>query len=375
MIKVLEMFGEPITYGGQESVVYNMLSSKKYCDKFNIDLFTPYFADNINLIDLVEKNGGKVHSQGIVFETNDNRLKLQKTVEKFFKTNNTYDVVHIHSGSLTTMYVYAKIAKKYGIKNVIVHSHIARKNKNIIREIIRIIICFLLHNKVDYYLGCSKEAITTKFGNSLDNYYIINNGIDIEKFKFDKNIRNEMRNKYKIGDMIVIGSLGRISNQKNNVFMVDILSKLSQYNDNVVLLMVGDGEDLEKVKRKVSNSGLEKKVIFTGTQKETYKYYQMFDIFILPSIFEGLPVTSIEAQISGLPTLISDTITKECCISNLTKFLSINYTNLWVDEINNIIDNVNLDDLRQNAIIDFDKYDKTKTFIKVFDLYGSKTNK
>lgn len=371
MIKVLEMFGEPITYGGQESVVYNMLSSRQYNNDFNIDLFSPYYADNINLIELVKNNGGNIYTEDISFKTNDNRFELTNTIDNFFSKNNKYDIVHIHSGSLTTMYVYAKIAKKYGVKKVIVHSHIARKNASIIREIFRIVICILLKSKVDYYLGCSKEAITTKFGNNLKNYYIVNNGIDIGKFKFDKSIRNEMRNKYKIDDKIVIGSLGRISNQKNNVFMVDILSKLLQYNDNIVLMMVGDGEDLENVKRKVSDSGLEKKVIFTGTQKETYKYYQMFDMFILPSLFEGLPVTSIEAQISGLPTLISDKITYECCISNLTEFISIDNTYVWASKIIDIINQADFESIRDKALINFDKYDRSKTFNIVFDLYAN----
>ena len=115
-IKVLEMFGEPITYGGQESVVYNMLSVLDLKNDFDVDLFTPYYADNKDLIELVNKNGGTVYHNDIEFKTGDNRFKLYPIVDNFFKSLDIkYDLVHIHTGSLSTMLCFARAAKINGI--------------------------------------------------------------------------------------------------------------------------------------------------------------------------------------------------------------------------------------------------------------------
>lgn len=370
MKRILEMFGEPITYGGQESVVYNMLSTFNLKNDFKVDLFTPYFADNKYLLNLISDNDGNVYSLNKEFKTNDNRLLLRKDVDSFFDKKSNYDVVHIHTGSLTTMYVYAKAAKKYNIKKVIVHSHIASKKNGLIYKLFKTIICILLQKYVDVYLGCSNEAITSKFTEEIVNKSnVVYNGIDVENFRFNNEYREDIRNKYSISDKFVIGSLGRLDKQKNNNFMIDIINNFSGY-DNIILMIVGTGTTENDLKNKCIDLGLDKKVIFTGNQIETYKYYCAFDCFILPSIYEGMPVTAIEAQISGLPTLISDRVTTDVSISSECKFVSIEDSRVWVNCIKNFFTNKENGYNRTSVNIDYDKFDRNKTFKIVENIYN-----
>ena len=370
MVRILEMFGEPITYGGQESVVYNMLSTFDLKNDFEVDLFTPYFADNQYLRNLISDNDGNVYSLNKEFKTNDNRFLLSKDVNSFFDKNNNYDVVHIHTGSLTSMYVYAKAAKEHNIKKVIVHSHIASKKNGLVYKLFKTIICMLLQKYVDVYLGCSKEAITSKFTEEIvDKSKVVYNGIDVGKFRFNNEYREDIRNKYSIRDKFVIGSLGRLDKQKNNDFMIDIINSFAGY-DNIILMIVGTGATENELKNMCIDLHLDKKVIFTGNQVETYKYYCAFDCFILPSIYEGMPVTAIEAQISGLPTLISDRVTTDVCISSECMFIGIDSSNIWVDEIKNFFKKSDTEYNRANDSIDYNKFDRNKTFKIVENIYN-----
>lgn len=369
MKRVLEMFGEPISYGGQESVVYNMLSVFDLKYELRVDLYTPYFADNRNLIDLIEKNGGSVYKSNLEFKTGDNRFKLKSIIDDFFALHHNYDVVHIHTGSLTTMVVYAKLAKKYGIKKVIVHSHIANKNQNILFKIRRFILCMIIKPYVDVYMGCSIDAINAKFKPISKEKIVINNGIDIDKFKFNENYRNEIRNKYNIVDKFVIGSLGRISHQKNNKFMIDIVADLVKLgNKDIVLLSVGDGEDLEIIKKYAKDLAVCDYIIFAGNQTDTYKYYSAFDIFIMPSLYEGLGISAVEAQASGLIALLSNAMPRDCNIAKTTEFLDISDPSIWAKRI---IDIKNSRVFERNSDIDFDKFDRRLTYNKVKEIYNS----
>lgn len=367
--KVLEMFGEPITYGGQESVVYNMLSSFDL-QKFKIDLFTPYFADNLELTELVKGNGGLTHSLNLEFKLGDNRFLLTKHIAKFFENFHDYDVVHIHTGSLTTMLVFARLVKKFGIKKVIVHSHTTGNRISILTRVRNQILCYFLDKYVDIYLGCSLESLKFKFTDKIVNKgIVVNNGIDVDKFKFNSQYRSEIRNQYNINSDFVIGSLGRMSFEKNNAFMIEIINRLIKIDNLFKLLIVGNGDKEKSIKDLVNELRLDDYAIFAGKQSLSYKYYDAFDCFVLPSLYEGMPVTSIEAQISGLPTIISNNVTREANISSGTVYLSIDNVDDWVDCILKLKQNVNGD--RNNYEINFDKFDKNKTYSIVEKIYLS----
>lgn len=370
MVKVLEMFGEPITYGGQESVVFNMLSSFDLENDFHVDLYTPYYVDNNNLINLINEHNGKIYTSNVEFKTNDNRFLLSNFVDNFFDGNSDYDVVHIHTGSLSTMLLYSICAKNHDIKKVIAHIHIASSNQNLFSTIRKHIICHELLKFVDVYLGCSKLAIRSRFTKSIyEKAKVVYNGIDINKFKFNDEIRQEYRKKYNIDSKFIIGSLGRLSYQKNLFFIIDLIKQLSSIENDIVLFVVGTGELEDKLKKYAYDLGLKDKVIFAGNQKEAYKFYNIFDCFILPSFFEGLPVTAIEAQVSGLYTLISNNVTDECIISPYTKILDVSDIKKWVNQIMQIKNKISNIKYRYNANIDFNRFDRKHTYKIVSDVY------
>ena len=370
MIKILEMFGEPISYGGQESVVYNMLSSFYPNEKLNIDLFTPYYVDNEKLIDFIESNKGKVVHLGKEFKVGDNRFELTKCVDDFFDKHDKYDVVHIHTGSLSTMLVYAKAAKKQGVKKVIVHAHIANRVISLGFLLRKILICHFLKKYVDLFIGCSKKVIETKYTKDIqDKANLIYNGIDIQKFSFNKGHRDEIRSKYNIGDKFLIGSLGRLNPQKNNYFMLEIARKLKDKSSDFRLMLVGSGEIENDLKEYVKKHDIDDVVIFAGEQKDAYKYYNAFDVFFITSYFEGLPVTAIEAQVSGLPTIISKCVTMEAKVSNRTYYLPIDNIDVWVDKILEIKENYKLYEDRANIDVDYSKCDRNITYKNVERMY------
>ena len=369
MSHILEMFGEPITYGGQESVVYNMLSTLNLKNDFKVDLFTPYFADNMSLINMMNDNNGKVYALGLDFRINDNRFRLYRYIDSFFKTHATYDIVHIHTGSLTTMLVYAMIAKKYRIKVVIVHSHTTGRVISLFTKLRRFILCKFLKRYVDIYIGCSIDSLKFKFTKDIvKKSIVVNNGIDINRFDFNAEYRDEIKNKYSINDKFVVGSLGRLSFEKNHEFMIDIIHKVLMVDNDVVLLIVGNGDMYDRIYNKCKDLNISEHVVFTGAQAESFKYYSAFDCFVMPSIYEGMPVTAIEAQISGLPVFLSDRITNDCVISNATRLLSIDCVDIWKEVIVNI-KNSDYENERKKYKIEFDKFDRKKTYCIIKDIY------
>ena len=177
------------------------------------------------------------------------------------------------------------------------------------------------------YFACSDEAAKWLFSKKIYNtkkYVIINNGIDVERFQFDKNMRIKLRNKLEIDkNQIVIGFVGRLADVKNPLFLLDILNECKKIHNNALLMIIGTGELYDEMNKKISEMHLEKNVIFIGNIKNVYDYYTAMDCFVLPSKFEGLPIVSVEAQTNGLEIFLSDKITKETKITDLVQFLPI----------------------------------------------------
>ena len=233
--------------------------------------------------------------------------------------------------------------------------------------------CYGLNKYVDKYVGCSKKSIETKYTKSISsNAVIVYNGIDIQSYKFNVLYRNEIRNIYNIREsQYVIGSLGRLSKEKNPYFMLNLIDRLKKMDNDIVLMIVGSGELEKDLKDYVKTHSIENKVLFTGNQTEAYKFYNAFDLFILPSFYEGFPVTAVEAQVSGLNTLISENVTNESKVSNSAYFLSVNDINAWVDKILELKtnhDKTNINN-RINVKLDVSKCDRNVTFKEIRELY------
>lgn len=161
--------------------------------------------------------------------------------------------------------------------------------------------------------ACSKLAGDWMFlGEHFD---ILYNAIDINEYKYSPVIANKLRQEFHLENCIVVGHVGRFNPQKNHSFLIDIFSECVQRNSNTKLLLVGDGEGRQKIQDKVRDLGIQDKVIFTGIRSDVNELLQAMDVFVFPSLYEGLPVTMVEAQASGVPCIISDHVSKECIVT------------------------------------------------------------
>ena len=253
-------------------------------------------------------------------------------LKKYLK-NNKYDIVHINSAAFFFSFQVVIICKICKIKKIVVHSH-NTPNINIIKKFFIKILSPLYMKLTDVHLSCSKQASSSLYYDDKD-VIILKNGIDIDKYKFDEEKRNKIRKELKIDNKIVYGHVGRFEKQKNHNFLIDIFYKLQKNNDSV-LLLVGNGSLENDIRKKVEDLGIKNKVIFLDFREDIGDILNAMDIFIFPSLYEGLGISIIESQTSGLPTIVSKYIPEEAHISN--SFISISSFEIdnWVNVINSI---------------------------------------
>lgn len=244
-----------------------------------------------------------------------------RALSRFYKNNaSKYDYIHLETGATSEiMYVYPFI-KKYSLK-VITHSHNGNGYTPVVNAIFRPLV-----NKASLKeLSCSDEATNWLFGEKRQKSVItVNNGINVERFTFNVQARKEIRNKYHISDdALVIGHIGRFSEQKNHKFILKVFKQVLNQRPDAILMLVGTGELKDEIKKQISNLDLQQKVILCGLQAKTEDFYSAFDIFLMPSLYEGLPVVGVEAQCEGLPCFFSNNISREIGITDLSSFISL----------------------------------------------------
>lgn len=256
-------------------------------------------------------------------------LKFIKEVKKIIKEEHV-DVVHIHTYHNS---IFPLIASKMAnVKKRIVHSHSKWVAKNLVRKIYWFLCKIGINMLVTDKLACSNEAGKRLF---FGNFQVIPNGIELNKFYYNEEFRNVIRKKYKIKDSdIVLGHVGRLDPVKNHLFMLEVLEKLIKINPSYKMMFVGEGNELDNINKYIKEHCLEENVILVGGVEDAYKYYNAFDLFLLPSIEEGLGIVLIESQVNGLSSLASVNVPREVNESGNIKFLELN-TDLWVKEILN----------------------------------------
>lgn len=335
-MKKILLFSDKWGNGGIESFVMNVircLDNTKYnitlvCAKKITDLYDDELKEkNIKTIELLSKGG---NSPGM------RRIEALKRFKALI-ANNNFDIAHFNICNSVDMF-YAYISKKNKIKKIIVHSHNSgisgkwRKLKILMHKIWKKI----FYNVPTDYVACSGEAAKWMFDKSkLNIVQIINNSINVEKYKFDINKRNIIRKGLNIGqDTYVIGNIARFSKEKNHRFLIEVFENINKKNKNTKLLLVGNGELKDEVENLVKDKGLSDKVIFYGITQDVPGILSVMDCFVLPSIFEGKPVVSIEEQVSGLYGIYSNTITKEVKLTNLIEYIDLNESKeFWANEI------------------------------------------
>lgn len=285
----------------------------------------------------------KIYQKGGIIYTTEKKLGIIdkiKWVKKVIKDNH-YDIFHINSDSAYVAAGYIMAAKSAGIKNIYVHSHCTQiDDNNKIRRTIKTVLhklCmpYVIHN-TQLFLACSELAGYWMFGKKYVNsekYKTINNGVEVEKYLLNCNLREKYREELGISKKFAICNIGRLSYQKNQEHLIEIFSKYSKKDEGAVLIIVGDGELKNELQKKVSDLNLEKKVIFLGLRNDVPQLLSAMDVMVMPSRFEGLPVTLVEAQMADLPCVVSDNITKEANFSGIVKYVNMSDMNSWLSEI------------------------------------------
>lgn len=314
-IRVAHVIGMAVD-GGTEAFVMNYY---KYIDKTKIqfDFFVESTSKIINR-ELIEKLGGKI----IIIPSYKNIFRYIKTLTQLFKDGN-YSIVHSHMNSLSVFTLLA--AKRARVKVRIAHSHSTsnksvEKKKNLIKNLLR------PFSKIyaTHYFACSELSGRWLFGNKTfnnGNVKIINNAIEINKFSFDQIKRDIIRDKFNINDKFVIGHVGRFVEQKNHKFLLDLFYEYQKINEKAILLLIGDGPLKDEIYNRVENYEIKDKVIFIGTQEDISMYYNAMDCFIFPSLYEGLGIVVLEAQINGLYCLVSSSVPKSTKLNDNIEYI------------------------------------------------------
>lgn len=319
-IRIAQIVGKWLG-GGVEAVVMNYYRHIDH-SKVQFDFICDDDSTNIPY-DEIEKLGGKV----ILIPPYQKVFKYQKELRRVLREGK-YKIVHSHINTLSVFPLYA--AKKVGVPVRIAHSHSTTNKKEWKKNLLKQVLRPFSKKYATNYMCCSELAGRWLFGDKTydeGKVYLLNNAIDLDKFKYDKKIRDKKRKELGIKeDTIVIGHIGRFVAQKNHTFLIDIFNQFHKKEKNSILLLAGQGPLQEEIKNKVRELGLDDSVGFLGQRNDANELYQAFDVFLLPSLYEGLPVVGVEAQASGLLCFFSDDMTKETKVLDSTVFMSLSNT-------------------------------------------------
>ena len=263
-----------------------------------------------------------------------NYFTYRNAVRAFFADHREYRVVQGHMTS--TASIYLPIARRAGVPITVAHSRSAGVGRGL-KAIATRILRKNLYRRTDYCFACSEAAGTDAFGEAwvnAGNVKIIHNAIDVQKFIYQPEKRDMVRRRLKIEDKLVLGHVGRFNRPKNHPYLIEVFAAVYAMRKDAVLLLIGDGDDREKIEKKCGELGVRDHVLFMGNQRNPEDYYQAFDFFLLPSFYEGLPGVLVEAQAAGLKCLVSDTVTKEAQATDLVTYMSIDGpAEAWAKEL------------------------------------------
>lgn len=325
MIRVLQVVSI-MNAGGMENYVMN-LYRRMNRNEIQFDFITHHQARGL-YDDEIESMGGRIYRFSVLDDKNI--LKYWNELNHFFKNHPDYKIVHGHLSSMAVFYLGA--AKKNNVPWRIAHSHGAGF-LHTPKGITKYLLFRTTKWNANIRLACSTEAGKYLYGNSP--FEFVPNGIDVVRFSFDSDVRIRLREELGLENNYVIGHVGRFNLQKNHEYLLRVFKGVLAKRPEARLFLLGDGERFKEIQELSHKLQIEQAVVFAGVHKDVEKYYQAMDVFVLPSIFEGLPVTGIEAQYSGLPCVLSNKITKEVAITNQVNFLGISDSdiNAWVDAL------------------------------------------
>lgn len=295
-IRVLHIL-QRMEAGGTQALLMNIY---RKIDRTKVQFdFLVVYKEKQFYDDEIESMGGHVYK--LSFREDLNLPKFQKDLKDFFKQHHEYQIVHCHA--YTIGYFCLKAAKKAGIPVRIAHSH----NNETVHDIKYLPKLFMQRlftlNATDLF-ACSEEAGKYLFNDKP--FQVLKNAIDSQQFVANENTRREVRQELGLENKFVVGHVGRLHPQKNHDFLIDVFAEIKKKKPDAELILVGTGPLEEKVRSKVADMGLTENVQFLGNRKDMNRIYQAMDIFVFPSLFEGLGIVAIEAQAAGVPIVCSE---------------------------------------------------------------------
>ena len=292
--------------GGTQTMlmnVYRKIDRSKLQFDFLVEYDEKQFYD-----EEIEALGGKVYRTNLRKDANVPRF--MKVLRRLIRENH-YPVVHAHTYSIG--YFVLKVAEKEGVVVRIAHSHNNKMGGTAVP--LKIIMRALFPIHATHFMACSQEAGEFLFGNR--NFIVVKNAIDVARFSYSEKVRKSVRCELGFGDSFVIGNVGRLHHQKNQSFLLDVFAEVAKMRPNARLLMVGDGPLKAELLTKAERVGVSERLTLLSNRTDMDRLYQAMDVFVLPSLYEGLGIVAIEAQSSGLPTICSDGVAEDANVSLL----------------------------------------------------------
>lgn len=325
IMKKIVLFTVRWATGGIENVIMNIirkLSSEEY--KFEIlvsqklsDIYDKELEQYNCKINIINKTTKRIFPI--------KRLLLDTYgIRKFMRERKDY-ILHINLYNFYGL-IYANFVKKELVKKIIVHAHSSGIDNDFfkIKTFINKCMVKILDKKYFFHVSCSDLASNFCFSKKVDNIYFLPNAIDMKKFYFDEQIRKTVRKKENWENKFVIGHIGRFVEQKNHKFLIDVFEEIAKVKKDSILVLIGEGKLKEKIQEKIQTLNLEDKVFIFNPRNDVCELYQGFDMFVLPSLYEGLPVVGVEAQTADLPCVFSDVITKQVQFTSKVDFIPLN---------------------------------------------------
>ena len=292
--------------GGLESMLMNFY---RHVDRSKVQFdFLVHRQERAAFDDEIEALGGRIYRLPRLVPWSKSYLGA---LDQFFDGPPVYKIVHVHQDCLSS--VILKVAARHNVPVRIAHSHSANQDKNL-KYPIKLWYKRAIPKYATCLFACGKDAGDWMFGGAP--YQIINNAIDTAAYAYAPAKRADVRQQLGLNDELVVGHVGRFNQPKNHPFLLEIFAALLKSEPNAVLLLVGGGDDMPKMQAKAQALGIAGHVRFLGVRSDVAELMQAMDVFVFPSLYEGLPVTMVEAQAAGLPCIISDKVPPECILTN-----------------------------------------------------------
>ena len=327
-IRVLQVLGN-IAAGGVEAVIMNYY---QHIDRSKVQFdFVVHKGAQPSYVEAVKSLGGRVYE---ITPYARNVFAYTYEIYSIIK-NNKYQIVHSNMNALSCFPLFA--AYLAGAKVRILHNHTTDSKAERLRTLIKHILRPFAKLFANEYWACSKLAGQWMYGAKAveqGKVTIINNAIDLQKYAFNEEKRDQLRKELGLEGCFVVGHVGRFMKQKNHDFLVKIFAEVAQKNKEARLLLIGDGGLRKQVEAQVAALGLSEKVVFTGIRTDVADLYNAMDVFVLPSFYEGLPVVGVEAQMAALPSFFSTAVTAEAKLVDSTKYIALAAgAKVWADAI------------------------------------------